>query len=187
MLNYFNLIVTTFRHREKALINECIYLLDKTGDPNAQFHTTNISGIVTGTTNLDPFLMAKYLRDLWNRELIEIRYLLRLIPVDCVLNSELNEIKSRATSLFAFLEKNKKIDRKDTFRITVEKRHCNSIRTGDIIGVIAKEVSNPVDLDNPKWIILIEILGKVTGISVLEPDQIFSSVIEMKNRAMVDR
>jgi tRNA acetyltransferase TAN1 len=131
--------------------------------------------------------MAKYLRDLCNREPIEFRYLLRLIPVDCVLNSELNEIKSRATSLFSFLEQNKKIDRKDTFRITVEKRYCNSIRTGDIIGIIAKEVSNPVDLDNPKWIILIEILGKVTGISVLEPDQIFSSVIEMKNRAMVDR
>ncbi|HZD33677.1 MAG TPA: THUMP domain-containing protein [Nitrososphaeraceae archaeon] len=187
MLNYFNLIVTTFRHREKALINECIYLLDKTGDPNAQFHTTNIFGIVTGITNVDPFLMAKYMRDLWNREPTEFRYLLRLIPIGCVLNSELNEIRSRAISLFSFLEQSKKIDGKDTFRVTVEKRHCNSIRTRDIIGIIAKEVSNPVDLDNPKWIILIEILGKVTGISVLEPDQIFSTVIEMKNRAVVDR
>lgn len=54
------------------------------------------------------------------------------------------------------------------------------------ISIIAKEVSNPVNLDNPKWIILIEILGKVTGISVLELDQIFNSVFEMKDRAMVD-
>ena len=48
-------------------------------------------------------------------------------------------------------------------------------------------MSNPVNLDNPKRIILIEILGKVTGISVLESDQIFSSVFEMKERAMIDR
>lgn len=50
MLNHFNLVVTTFRHREKALITECICLLTKTGDPKAQFHTTNISGIVIGIT-----------------------------------------------------------------------------------------------------------------------------------------
>ena len=64
MLNHFNLVVTTFRHRDKALITECICLLTKTGDPKAQFHTTNISGIVIGITILCPFLMAEYLRDL---------------------------------------------------------------------------------------------------------------------------
>jgi tRNA acetyltransferase TAN1 len=180
LLKYFNLIVTTFRHREKALIRECLYLLSKIGDPDAQFHATNISGIVTGITNLDPLLMSKYLRELSNREPVEFQYLLRLIPIDCVINSELNEIRSKAIFLFSLLQQNKKIDSNDTFRISVEKRHCNSIRTRDIISIIANEVSNPVDLDNPKWIILVEILGKVTGISVLEPDQIFSSVIEMR-------
>lgn len=182
--NYFNLIVTTFRHREKALINECLHLLNKTGDPNAQFHTTTIPGIVTGITNLDPSLMAKYLRELSNREPVEFQFLLRLIPIDCVINSELNEIKSKATFLFSLLQQNRKIDSKDTFRITVEKRYCNSLRTRDIISIIAGEINNPVDLDDPKWIILVEILGKVAGISVLKPDQIFSSVIEMKKKVV---
>jgi tRNA acetyltransferase TAN1 len=179
LLNYFNLIVTTFRHREKALIKECLYLLNKIGDPDAQFHATNISGIVTGITNLDP-LTSKVSERIIESRACGFQYLLRLIPIDCVINSELNEIKSKAIFLFSLLQQNKKIDSKDTFRISVEKRHCNSIRTRDIISIIANEVSNPVDLDNPKWIILVEILGKVAGISVLESDQIFSSVIETR-------
>jgi tRNA(Ser,Leu) C12 N-acetylase TAN1 len=40
-----------------------------------------------------------------------------------------------------------------------------------------------VDLDDPKWIILMEILGKIAGISVLESDQIFSSLAEMRKIA----
>jgi hypothetical protein len=68
VLDYFNLIATTFRHREKALIKECLYLLSKTGDSNAQFHSTNIPGIVTGITDLDPFLLAKNLRELSTRD-----------------------------------------------------------------------------------------------------------------------
>ncbi len=182
VLDYFNLIATTFRHREKALIKECLYLLSKTGDSDAQFHTTNIPGIVTGITNLDPFLLAKNLRELSTREPVEFQYLLRLIPVYFVVNSELNEIKTKAVYLFSLLQQDEKIDSEDTFRITVEKRYCSSIRTSDIIEVIAREISNPVDLDDPTWIILIEILGKVAGISILESDQIFSSVTEMRKK-----
>ena len=84
-------------------------ILSKTGDSNAQFHTTNIPGIVTGITNLDPFLVAKNLRELLTREPVEFQYLLRLIPVYFVVNSELNEIKSKAIYLFSLLHLDEKI------------------------------------------------------------------------------
>ena len=161
-------------------------IIIKTRDSNAQFHTTNIHGIVTCITNLDPFLLTKNLKELSNREPVEFKYLLRLIPVNFVVNPELNEIKSKAIYLFSLLQQDEKIDGKDTFRITVEKRYCSSIGTSDIIEVIAREISNPVDLDDPKWIILIEILGIVAGISVLESDQIFSPVTEMRRKTMAD-
>jgi tRNA(Ser,Leu) C12 N-acetylase TAN1 len=35
-----------------------------------------------------------------------------------------------------------------------------------------------VNLDNPNWIILIQIVKMVAGISILRPNQIFSSVKE---------
>ena len=84
-------------------------ILSKTGDSNAQFHTTNIPGNVTGITNLDPFLVAKNLRELSTREPVEFQYLLRLIPVYFVVNSELNEIKSKAIYLFSLLHQDEKI------------------------------------------------------------------------------
>jgi tRNA(Ser,Leu) C12 N-acetylase TAN1 len=38
-----------------------------------------------------------------------------------------------------------------------------------------------VDLKNPNWIVLVEIIGALTGISILKPDQIFRSVVEKRN------
>ncbi|MGE5662312.1 MAG: hypothetical protein ACM3X1_08715 [Ignavibacteriales bacterium] len=76
----------------------------------------------------------------------------------------MNKIKSKAIYLFSLLQQDEKIDSKDTFRLTVEKTYRSSIRTSDIIEVIAREINNPLDLDDTEWIIPIEILGKVAGI-----------------------
>ena len=64
---------------------------------------------MTGITNLDPFLVADNLRELSTREPVEFQYLLRLIPVYFVVNSELNEIKSNAIYLFSLLHQDEKI------------------------------------------------------------------------------
>lgn len=68
----------------------------------------------------------------------------------------------------------------DTFRVTVEKRH-NSLGSMQIVKAIADQISNKVDLDNPGWIILVQVLGGLTGLSVLRPNQTFSSVVEKRN------
>ena len=57
MLNTFNLIATTFRYREFDAIDEILDLLDDLGDADAFFEVTNISGLITGTTSLDPLGM----------------------------------------------------------------------------------------------------------------------------------
>jgi len=62
----------------------------------------------------------------------------------------------------------------DTYRITVEKRH-SEIPTNEIIGEIAEKIQNKVSLEKFDWIILIEILGKITGIAILKEDDILST------------
>ncbi len=62
-----------------------------------------------------------------------------------------------------------------SFKIVVEKRYC-SIRSREIVLAIASRITNKVDLDYPDWIILVEILGKKTGISVLRPEHLLSIV-----------
>ncbi|MFZ0220615.1 MAG: THUMP domain-containing protein, partial [Candidatus Nitrosopolaris sp.] len=72
-----------------------------------------------------------------------------------------------------------KIKKLETFRITVERRNT-FLRSSEIIAKVASEIDNKVDLENPDWIVLVEIIGKLVGISVLRPDEIFSSVIEKR-------
>ena len=49
-----------------------------------------------------------------------------------------------------------------------------SISSNEIITEIAKIFPNKVSLNQPDWIILIEILGNETGISILKDDELFS-------------
>jgi tRNA(Ser,Leu) C12 N-acetylase TAN1 len=45
---------------------------------------------------------------------------------------------------------------------------------------MAKEIVNRVDLGYLDWGVLVEVIKRVAGISVLKPAQIFSSVLEEK-------
>jgi tRNA acetyltransferase TAN1 len=68
----------------------------------------------------------------------------------------------------------------ETFRITVERRNT-LLRSSEIIANVASIIENKVDLENPDWIVLVEIIGKLAGISVIRPDEMFSSVIEKRH------
>ena len=67
----------------------------------------------------------------------------------------------------------KLIPKKNTFRITVEKRYT-SIHSKDFIDAAASDIKRTVDLVNPDFILLIEVLGELTGISLIKPDDILS-------------
>ena len=103
----------------------------------------------------------------------EIRYILRLLPIETVGPTQLEYITSNAKRLAL------KINKHETFRITVEKRHT-SLSSLDVIKAVAGFIDNKVNLEKPDWIVLVEIVGKVTGVSVLRPNQIFSSVVEKR-------
>lgn len=175
----FNLIITTFRHSEDDALTEILDLLKNFGDTDAQVIKTQISGIILGYTRLDPASVILKLKALINTEPWEVRYILRVIPVEHVTSTDLRLISLVVKTLAL------KIPANETFRITIEKRH-SAIRSNEIITAIAKEISsNSVDLDKPDWIVLIEIVGQLTGVSVIQPSQLFSSVIEKRDMAIL--
>ena len=102
-----------------------------------------------------------------NEEPWSIRYCLRVIPIQSVPDTDIEKIKQNAQKLKNIIQKN------DSYRITVEKRNSN-VSSKEIITEVANLFSNKVSLDKPDWIILIEVLGKKTGISILKNDTIFS-------------
>lgn len=174
----FNLIVSTFRHREIDAQKELIEILNTLGDPAPDSYFTGVSGILLGRTNCDPLSVIEKLAQLLHNEPWKIRYILRLLPIDVVVRTEQNTIKHTANQLSS------KIPKFHTFRVTVEKRH-NSIRSLDIIRSIADTIDRNVNLENPDWIILVEIVGDLTGISILRPSDIFSSVIEKRKLSTI--
>lgn len=169
----FNLIISTFRHREKEASNEILNILNGAGDLRAQAEATDIIGIILGLTRIDPFYVVQMFRELMIDNPWEIRYILRLLPIETVGPTQLEYIISDAKRLAL------KIKEHETFRITVEKRH-SSLSSSDVIKAIGGSIDNKVNLERPDWIVLVEIVGRLTGISVLRPYQIFSSVIEKR-------
>ena len=169
----FNFIATTFRYHEESLIDELKDLFNEFEDLSVIFNKTNIDGIIIGSCLKDPIDFVLFLRNKIKNVPWEIRYLLRFIPVEKVVLTDINKIKEISQFLM------KKIPSDTTFKIIIEKRHTN-LKKMDIINEIAPLISTKVDLDNPSWVLLIEILGKYAGVSVLKSNVLFSSMIEKR-------
>jgi len=168
-LRRINLIVTTFRGQEIVAVSELKDLLRYLGDVEPEVEMTKISGLITASTSLDPFYVIEKAREIISNEPWRISTLLRFIPIEEVTSTRIEDIKEVAARLSA------KIPEESSFRITVEKRHT-SLSSQDIIKAVAEKINRRVNLKNPDYIVLIEILGGVTGISVIRPDQIVSSM-----------
>ena len=172
----FNLLVTTYRHREYEAVDELTLLLQRFGDESPILKIQEVSGIILAFTNLNPFELTTKYKELLAEEPWQFRYILRAIPIERSFYTDLKNIVIEAENLVM-----KKLNRNDSFRITIEKRHT-VLRSNEIISSIANKLSRyKVSLENPNWIILIEIIGNKTGISVLKEIDIFSSVMEKRN------
>ena len=168
MLRDFNLLITTTRGNEAEVCSEMWYLLGEIGDSSMNVDKTGISGLIVAKTNLQPHDAIRKLRGLLKEHPYEFRYSLRIIPIQQVVLTDLNKIKDKATQLAA------EIKESDSFRITVEKRH-SGISRRDIIEAVAENIHRKVNLKDPQKIILVEVVGGLTGISVINPDFIIST------------
>ena len=90
-----------------------------------------------------------------------------MIPIQSITETDMNKITKEVTKLKDAIQKN------DSYRITIEKRNTD-ISSTEIITEIANIFPNKVSLNQPDWIVLIEILGDKTGISILKENEIFS-------------
>lgn len=168
----FNLIFSTSRFREEEAQDEILDLLDMFGDQDAEAEITEVKGLLLAQTSLDPFAVVDQLKELVASEPWHVRYILRVLPIEVVVPTTLDTIRQAASTLAAKIGK-------DSFRITVERRH-SPIESIEVIKAIAGEIESKVDLENPGWIILVEVVGSQTGVAVIKPDQMFSSVVEKR-------
>lgn len=154
------------------MCSELNYLLKElVGDTEPIVAKTGIRGLVVAKTTLDPFDVVGKFRSILQERPYEFRYALRIMPIQRVLPTSVDEIKKAA------IELSEKIGEKETFRITVEKRFTN-LHARDLVVAVAEGIERKVDLENPDKILLIEILGGLTGISLIKPSDLLAVLKE---------
>jgi len=162
-----NLIITCARSLESETKNEISKILDELGDQEPEILNVGMRGILMVNTIIETSKIMDYVKNKVIEEPWLIRYCLRIIPIQMITETEIDKIKQNVIKLKDTIQKN------DSYRITIEKRNT-SISSNEIITEIAKIFPNKVSLNQPDWIILIEILGNETGISILKNDGMFS-------------
>ena len=162
-----NLLVTCARNLEIETKNEIGKILDEIDGQESEVLNVGMRGILMVNTNIEPSKIINWVKDKVVEEPWLIRYCLRMIPIQSVTETDMSKITNDVIKLKDVIQQN------DSYRITIEKRNTDMSST-EIITEIAKIFPNKVSLNQPDWIILIEILGDKTGISILNENEIFS-------------
>ncbi len=164
----FNLVISTGRRREGLCIQELRYVCDLLGVELSDTWFTGFDGLITAKVEYDPVEFCKRLKDLVISQQYVPRFILKVVPIQEVVITDLEKIKEKAVELA-----HEKIREDETYRIEVRKRGVQYHRM-EIIDYIARQIKRKVKLDNPDKILLIDMFPSKTGISVIKEDDIFS-------------
>ncbi len=160
-------MVTCARHFEGETRAEIGSILEELGDSDPQITITEMSGILTVSTKISPKDIVKKIHEKIEDEPWAMRYTLRAIPIFATVPTDAESIAK------AVMEQSSKMKPEDTYRITVEKRH-SEISSGEIITQIANQIKNKVSLEKYDWIVLVQVVGKISGVSILKDRDILS-------------
>ena len=163
-----NLIITCARHLEVEAEEELISILEEFGDLEPKVSITDMSGILTAETKLDTIEVVRRIRDIILDEPWSIRYCLRIIPIQRFIESKIDQIEKTIEELSG------QILEDETYRISIKKRN-SELSSQEIISKVANKIKNEVSLEFPDKVILIEILGNKTGVSILKKLDVLST------------
>ena len=175
MIGDFNLLISSARGNETEANHEIRYLLGELGDKSATTDYAPVSGLTVAKTILDPLKAVPKLRPVLKYRPWQFRYILKVKPVEEVVPCDISSIGT------AVVNRAERVGRDETFRVSVEKRQSR-VSSREIIDAVASKVPRKVELRNPDKIVLIEIIGRMAGVSVISPGDILG--IEKEKRTL---
>lgn len=108
-----------------------------------------------------------FMRDYVRSEPFRVHFIQRMIPVDVVVDTNLEQIREAAIQLAP------QVLQGETFRIDITERDSPLSRK-ELIDTIAGVIDRKVDLDSPDKVFNVEVMGEYTAISIVRPDEILS-------------
>lgn len=174
-MNTFNLIISSNRTYEQYAEREIWFVLLILGDPSPVIMHSSIPGILLINTKINPFIVIRKMRKILHKDPHFFYYILRIIPIDRVVETDINLIHQ--TSLELYRQKKRIVRKHKSFAIHIKKR-ATPLSRNDIIEKIVPDISHSVDLKSPDWVFHFEIIGNVTGISLMKPNEILRIISE---------
>lgn len=169
MIYDFNLLVSCKWGASRRAITEAKRILNTLGDEKPKISRTIAQGILGVKTKLNPREVIVRLRKAFLEDYSIMQENLKWVPIDLWIVSELPAMRKAVEEL------SEKIEENETWRMTIEKRRYTKYHKAEIIEILAETVERKVNLENPDKILLIEIIGRNAGLSILKPREIFSS------------
>lgn len=163
-----NFLATTFRGCEGRAVSEIKGMLKSFGQISPKLNRTPALGVLVGFSEQPILEVVPQLARIVEEEPWRIRYLLRLIPLEKVVHS-LNELLEEVGQLAS------KIPDADSFRVTFDRRRSD-LNGSEVIEKVASQIYRRVDLDNPDWIVMVQVVEQWIGIGVLKPMDILSVI-----------
>lgn len=163
----FNLLISTSRFNETNAKAELWFTLLMCGDKYPIISNLEYSGLFTALSNLTGRVLIKKIKKILIDNPKFFQYIIKIIPIDFICETSVKFI-------IEFIENNypKFLIADNTFKIDLIRRKSQIIERDVLIEAVAKKIENRVDLDNPDITIRIELLGNVSGISFLSPEDI---------------
>ena len=159
----YNILATTEKITMSAASSQLWMNLRAIGDPEPKVNRSRIKGIVTAETTLDPVEAILKLREHMESDVGRYNKLFRVFPVVKKVPSTIEAIVEEVVKQAGVIEEDQK------YRITLEKRETE-FRSLEIIGPVAEAIDREVDLTSPDWVVLLEMMGKTTGVTVMPPE-----------------
>ena len=94
-----NLIITCARHLEEETEDELRDILNELGDSEIEVSISDMSGILTAQTKLDPIEVVKKMKEILLDQPWSIRYCLRIIPIQKVIETKIEVIEMAISNI----------------------------------------------------------------------------------------
>lgn len=158
----FNIILTSRRGNEIQCSKEFTILAKKLGY-EVDVNRTKFSGVLLCKIEGDPVEFVRRARKIIEDDPWRFKYIQRIIPIQWLL--DFNSLRERAKSI--------EIPEGFSFKVVVNKRG-SELSSKEIIEIIASSINRRVDLENPDYIVQVEIIENLIGMSVIRKDDVIS-------------
>lgn len=165
----FNLLVS-YRFREYLEAQaEVLDLLKELGDEDPVVDKTLVKGIIGVKTTLPSRTVVEKIRTMFKADSHKVKFAIKWVPVDLWTSSALESMIEAVRGI------KEQIKGDETWALHLEKRKYPEHHTYKIVTSLAEQIQGNVNLKNPDKIVRVDIIGDQAGITVLKPEEIFST------------